>query len=609
MPLPDNLLNPIPGANPGGENLRYAPVYDKIKEARREEDDLPQGDWEHEVKASDPLLVTKLSLESLTNKSKDLQIAAWLAEACLRREGFAGLKEGLDLLKGLTETFWDSLYPEIEDGDLELRAAPLEWVGNYFPTVIYKQPLTQEGYDWYKLKECRAVPTEAEAAENENKAATRSEKLSEGKLAPETFDENVQRTPKQFYKDTLEQIEAGLESLQALTELADSKFGNAAPSFGKLRSALEELHHLHRGFLKKKLEVEPDEATEETEAAAEGAGEGAEETAEEAGGGARPRRGKALSAEPADKDDAINRVMVAAKFWRAQEPANPGPYLMVRGMRWGELRASGPAPDQLLFDPPPTELRQQMKKLSLEGNWAEVLEAAEIAASMPCGRAWLDVHRYTVKACENLGAEYAAVMVGVLTGVRGLLADYPDLVTMTLMDDTPVANAETLAWIKESVGAPAAAGPASGMDAGIPIPLVTDSGHPDASGQPTPPDVYEMATKMVNEGRAEAAIELLANEVSQERSGRARFHRMIQLASLCMATAHERIAYPMLVELWEEIDRRKLEDWEPRPVIAQPLALLYRCLVRMDSPDEDMKKKIYERVCRLDPVQAMACLK
>ena len=43
MPLPDNLLNPIPGENPSGEDLRYAPIYDQIKEARRAEDEAAQG--------------------------------------------------------------------------------------------------------------------------------------------------------------------------------------------------------------------------------------------------------------------------------------------------------------------------------------------------------------------------------------------------------------------------------------------------------------------------------------------------------------------------------------------------------------------------------------
>ena len=91
MPLRDDLLNPIPGDNPSGANLRYAPVYDKIKEARREDDDAPQGEWERERKVADWKQVIKLAGEALATKSKDLQLAAWLTEAMLRTEGFAGL--------------------------------------------------------------------------------------------------------------------------------------------------------------------------------------------------------------------------------------------------------------------------------------------------------------------------------------------------------------------------------------------------------------------------------------------------------------------------------------------------------------------------------------
>jgi len=130
MPLRDDPLNPIPGENPSGANLRYAPVYDKIKESRREDDNAPQGEWAHERKVADWKQVVKLAGESLATKSKDLQLAAWLTEAMLRTEGFAGLLAGLKLLKALIEHFWDTLYPEIEDGDAEMRAAPLDWVGS-----------------------------------------------------------------------------------------------------------------------------------------------------------------------------------------------------------------------------------------------------------------------------------------------------------------------------------------------------------------------------------------------------------------------------------------------------------------------------------------------
>ncbi len=53
MPLREDLLNPIAGENPSGVDVRYDTkllLYDKIKEARRQDDDLAQGDWQHERK-------------------------------------------------------------------------------------------------------------------------------------------------------------------------------------------------------------------------------------------------------------------------------------------------------------------------------------------------------------------------------------------------------------------------------------------------------------------------------------------------------------------------------------------------------------------------------
>src|SRR2546423_4181462 len=141
MPLRDQLLDPIPGANPAGAELRYDPVYDKIKEARRADEDIPQGEWQTALKAADWALVIKLSTEALAKRTKDLQIAAWLTEAKLRREGFGGLREGLDLIEGMVERFWPQLYPEIEDGDVEMRAAPLEWLGSALEMAVRMVPI------------------------------------------------------------------------------------------------------------------------------------------------------------------------------------------------------------------------------------------------------------------------------------------------------------------------------------------------------------------------------------------------------------------------------------------------------------------------------------
>ena len=78
MSLANDLLNPIDGPNPSGVNLRYDPIYDKIKEARREESQPPPGMTERDRKVADNPLVIKLTTDALAKRTKDLQLTAWL---------------------------------------------------------------------------------------------------------------------------------------------------------------------------------------------------------------------------------------------------------------------------------------------------------------------------------------------------------------------------------------------------------------------------------------------------------------------------------------------------------------------------------------------------
>lgn len=126
----DAILSPLPGDNPAGESLRYDPVYDEIQEARRADDMLDRGDWQHEVKTSDWDKVVALTLEALTEKTKDLQIAAWLFEALTVTEGFAGVCTGFKVMTGFLQDFWENVYPEIEDDDLDYRVGPLEFLND-----------------------------------------------------------------------------------------------------------------------------------------------------------------------------------------------------------------------------------------------------------------------------------------------------------------------------------------------------------------------------------------------------------------------------------------------------------------------------------------------
>ncbi len=629
MFLPDNLLNPIPGDNPSGESLRYAAVskrdatyfYDKVKEARREEDDI--GEYAQEGKKAEFDVVIKLCTDALASRSKDVQIAAWLTEALLKTERLAGFKEGLDLIRGLLETFWDTLYPELEDGDAELRIAPLDWVGHlgaavkFLPFTEKKSGLTDAGYDWFQYKESGRIPTEEDAGSSDNKRQARKQAVQDNKVLPEQFEEVFGNTKKAFYKKLVADVEACIESVGSLDEVSKEKFGSDGPGFSKLQAELEEVHVAARTLLKKKLELDPDPvAVPEPPPPAEVA-EAVTETLPASGAGpesAAPPAAAVVTAsqgqprEPVDRADAVARLNAVANYLRQNEPLSPVAYLLLRALGWGELRNSGAEIDPRICEPPPTEVRQELKLASIEGRWQDVLGSAERAMGTPCGRSWLDLQRYAVKACSELGGDYQNVAVALRSELKALLADYPQLPEMELMDGTAAANRETLTWLAEEIVPPPPAPVEAETEAPKAEPLAPPVRESDEEREREGPDVYELAMQAASQGRAQEAIGMLAAAAAQERSGRERFQRKVQLAGICMATGNEPIAHPILEELSSELERRRLEEWESPENVAQPLALLYKCLVKLDR-DAEERQKVYDRICRLDPSAALSCAK
>lgn len=594
MPLRDDLLNPIPGENPAGADLRYDPLYDKVKEARREDDDAPQGEWERPRKVADWNAVIKLTGDALATRTKDLQLAAWLTEAMLRKEGFAGLAGGLTLLRELLEKFWDTLYPELEDGDAELRAAPLEWVGTRFNLAIRQVPLNKAGHDFLRYKESRGIPSEADAEAEDEKAKARRAALEDGKVPPEVFDKGFETTPKVWYRQLAGDLASAIAAAEKLNELGEEKFGSDSPNMVPIRESLTEVQHTVNQLLEKKLIAEPDPVEEASfSASAEGGPSGSPSGT--SGGAASA--GGALSAEPVDKNDAANRVIGAARFLRKNDPTSPTSYLMLRALRWGELRAQGANPDPRLLDAPTAQARTQLKTLMLDSAWDQLLEAAETVMATPAGRGWLDLQRYVLNAFAGLGNDFDFAAAAVRRDLRNLLAEIPTLHEMALMDDLPTAGPSTIKWL-ESEGLLGGDGESDAPREAAPAPAAP------AGASSIRDRVLERALAEVKAGRAPKAIEIVKRELDRETSERGRFLRNAQLARVMVAAGRDAMAIPMLEQLLTRIEEYKLESWESGPLVAEPLTLLYQAL-RRTGGDEATQESLFLRISRLDPVQAM----
>jgi type VI secretion system protein ImpA len=606
MPLPDNLLNPIPGENPSGEDLRYTPIYDQIKEARRADDEAAQGEWVHDVKKADFPLVIKLSTDALAAKSKDLQIAAWLTEAIVKVDGFPGLKQGVQLLQDLTTTFWDTLYPQLEDGDSELRASPLQWVGTTMGIPLRTVPLNRAGHGWLDYTESRKIPTE-EQADNDEKVTARRNALTDGKLAPELFDKSFAETPKAFYAGAEAAIDDSTKLVEALDMLCREKFGDTSPSFVDLKKTLQEVRHTVHQLLQKKRETDPDPI--EAQAGEEGGGASAGEAP--AGGGAM-RSGPSAPAgivipygsnEPADRVNAIKAIAGAAAALRKLEPFSPAPFLMMRGLRWGELRAALNNQDLTKLEGPPTELRQHIKRLAIEGKWGELLDAAEGCMSLPCSRGWLDLQKFTVDACAGLGAEYSGIAIAIRSELKTLVRDVPQVLEVSLLDDTPAANAETRAWLQELV----VESPTPAAEGEAPADAPVAENHSAPGWHRKFADSYDLAQAAMKAGQPEKAIDLMTQEVGIQLTGRGQFFRKLQLAQICIAAGKTAVAQPIIDDLAASIENNHLESWEDPKTVAKALVMIIKNSEKVLADDAE-KQKLFQKVVRLDPVQAITYL-
>ena len=618
--LLEALLLPVPGDNPAGRDLRYDPRYDQVKEARREDLELPPGGLATDRKVADWQHVVKLSAQLLSAETKDLQLAAWLSEALLKRDGLSGLITGLESLRSILERYWDHCYPAWDEDDPELRAGPLVWVGSKLEVPVRQTAIAPGGVSLLDYQASRVVPSEADAEGNRDKRVARAEALGDGKRSPEEVDGAIAGAPKAFYKTLLAETDAALAATVALEKASDERFGRDAPSFGRLRSALDDIRRTAAPILAQKLIDDPDPIVEEPVAGEDGAAGAAADGP--------------LAPEPVSVADAAARVATAARFLRKQDPTNPAPYLMLRGLRWGELRATAPDVQPKLLEAPPTAVRSRLKALMLDGKWSDLLEQCETVMATPNGRGWLDLQRYVVTACDRLGASYDGVATAVRAELHVLLAALPQLPEMTLMDDAPTANRETRDWLDaQGIGSPesgngtAANSGADAADSEIldqTASLAAALGEEDATSEhgglrsgvrrrtasarsagAAERDPFVTARGELAQGRPNRAIELLVSELARERSPRGRFVRQTQVAYVMVEAGLDAVARPILEKLISTIDERGLEDWESGPLVAQPMALLCRVLDRLGDGSGD-RDGLYLRICRLDPLQAIA---
>jgi type VI secretion system protein ImpA len=304
------LLAAISDSEPAGSLVPF--------EVREQLEELRTADNPDDFAPDDPMRpatfrradwdgIIKLAQETLATKSKDLLVAARLMEALVKKYGFAGLHDGLQLLHGLVEQCWDRLYPTVEDGDLEVRAGPFHWLdepdyGARFPTTLRSVPLVffeGQGYGWLDWHRSQG---------------------GRGPISREDFEKAIQATPRPRVEAVADEISRGEAELAQLSRALEAKMGPSAPALTGVRQALDEVRQLTQQILQKMPAIPSPGSASQSDNPMDG-------TAPTA-----PR-----AASLASRAAAYQQIEQAADVLQKLEPHSPIPYLIRRAVKLGAL--------------------------------------------------------------------------------------------------------------------------------------------------------------------------------------------------------------------------------------------------------------------------------
>lgn len=323
----ETLLQSLGGPHGCGEDMSFSSEFDQIRDARREDDaNLAQGDWVADVKTADWDTAAALCAEVLAERSKDLRVAGWYGEAQIKRQQFAGMAHGCEVLRGLIEQRWEGVFPEADDGDQELRIGTLTWFVSRCSELIRQAPLTSGHKGAFSLVDLEAARAFETAME---KDPDLRDGIPDNKPTLAKIAEAQKATPKDYYRKQLDEIDQARRAWEALAAAIDQRLGVDGPSFREVFDAFDavanQVNRIAReqGAIQAGSAVATHSPTIHPAAATDVQPPSASSTLQI--GGIQHR------------SQALQLLRQVADFFEATEPHSPVTYLARKAADWGDM--------------------------------------------------------------------------------------------------------------------------------------------------------------------------------------------------------------------------------------------------------------------------------
>lgn len=333
------LLAPIDGADPGGPDLRYDPVIDRIRELRREDDQrASRGIWIAKLKVADWNGAADLCADVLARRSKDLQVASWLVEAVAARDGLSRLSPALEFLALLSEACWPVLWPRREpEHEDDPREAIFLWLdGRLAELAMRTRIAVQEGLEptWQDR-----ISAQRLGAPSDTKAGRKPAEGRPTELTITVLDAAVERTDTEFYRALaihVRDCRAALDRLKATLAVLQDGRGSSFSRFGSVLTSMATWLRpllLRRGIDTERLHM-PGPAPGAENAPQEPPRPATEEDAPMPIDAAPI---PAANGRISSRDEAYRVLEAVAGYLERTEPHSPVPLLVRRAISWGAM--------------------------------------------------------------------------------------------------------------------------------------------------------------------------------------------------------------------------------------------------------------------------------
>lgn len=520
------LLKPISAAALAGKALAHTNDEDYLKLQREIKQTKPKYD-----------VCIDLATDLLKKKTKDAEIICWLTFAWYRKEGIAGLKNGLLLLLKALQQFSGTLYPS----DAAVRG---------------------KTFNFLNLKKVGAM------LKNENLAKANAEtvlvlqRILE-ELAGE-FERQFEEKNRPSLKDIAPMIETHAEAAKELLNPATSPPVSASPvSASFAATAAASMMKSSSGSV---------------------ASAGASSIIASRDSALRSIVQALLYFFEEEKDgQKIRKVCEEVSI-----------YGLSRQLRWGalgmpEIKEKDGLKQAVAFEGPNAAKREALRSWFQNNEWDKLIPDIEIkfiTDSEEGFRYWLDGQRYVVLALEQKGEKTKKAAQEIKFQLARLMQRLPDLPKLVFKGKsaTPFADTETLKWLEDEVKGIIGVGRAA--DKILP-PIMGEDYEPISKA-------YAAACAELPEN-FEKNVESMQKSMASEERRKGRFLRSLNLANFCYAAKKPELAKAMLLDLIKRIDEYQLAEWEPALCVAVWQSTYLTNLKLLQSENHETQKPVLQQ--------------